>query len=445
MKVAVLGYGIEGRVSAQYWRAKGHQVTVCDQESDRDIPPEYGSKLGDGYLHDLEGFDLIVRSPGVHPEAILSANPGSPDLAAKITTNLNEFLNSCPTSHLIAVTGTKGKGTTATLAAKLLETAGRRVYLGGNIGVPPLEFLSKLQPEDYVVLELSSFQLFDVKRSVPTAVCLAVVPEHLNWHADVAEYQAAKANLFRLQTPESRAVYNARSETATAIAGNSPGDKIPYEVPPPGTEPEQKSGAHVSGDHVNYGNTEVAVVSEIALPGRHNLENVCAAIAATWPEIQGELNAARKVLREFRGLEEHLELIAEIDGVKYYNDTYATAPDAAIAAMNAFAADKVMILGGIDKKVPLEDFVDAVVKSNVRGVVLIDDLAAQLADLFAARNYKNAVMGGGTMSGIVAKAHAMAQSGDVVLLSPGCAGNGGMFVDKLDRGHQFNAAVKALR
>lgn len=449
MKVAIVGYGREGKASAEYWRAQGGDVTVCDIDSDHrlegTIPEVFKHRLGaDSYLRDLHEFDVIVRTAGMHPSVILDANAEHPEIINRITTNLNEFLRVCPSRNLIGVTGTKGKGTTSTIATKILQASGKAVHLVGNIGVAALGLLPEVTAEDVVVIEFSSFQLFDIKKSVPTAVCLTVSPEHLNWHSDVEDYMNAKANLFRLQTKEDRAIYNSRSGTSTDIVSKSPGHKTAYEVPPVGQEASKNDGAYVQNETIYYRETTIIEVDQVAIPGRHNLENICAAITAVWPLIDGDLDAIRQVLTTFTGLEEHLELIREVNGVKYYNDTYATAPDAAIAAMNAFQEAKVMILGGIDKQVPLEGLVDAVIASNVRGVVLIDDLADQLAGLFSDRHYKNAILGGPHMSGIVEKAHAFTRPGDVVLLSPGCAGNGGMFVDKLDRGHQFNTAVGAL-
>lgn len=447
MKVAIVGYARDGKASAEYWRELGDSVTVCDENEaiTKDLPSDFASQLGPDYLKNLHAFDLIVRTSGMHPRTIIDANPDHPEIAERITTSINEFIRVCRTENIIGVTGTKGKGTTSTLAAKMLEAAGKTVHLGGNIGIAMLGFVHRVKPSDWVVTEMSSFQLYDLKRSVHTGVCLSVTPEHLNWHDDLEDYHSAKANLFRLQQPGDQAIYNALSETAKDIASAGPGEKIAYEVPPLNEQPTHKEGAYVSGGHLYHRDTQIMPIKDIVLPGRFNLENICAALTAVWPAIDNNIEAIKKVLTTFTGLEEHLELIGEVDGVKYYNDTYATAPDAAMAAMSAFAQPKVMILGGIDKQVPLGPMADAIVASNVRGVVLIDDLADQLMTVFKEREFENAVLGGSTMTEIVARARELAQPGDVVLLSPGAAGNGGMFIDKLDRGHQFNHAVEVLQ
>ena len=182
MNIAIVGYATEGRVSAEYFARRGHSVTICDQSTDVEIPDGLASQLGDGYLHGLDQFDLIVRSAGIHPDVILERNPG---VKPKITTAINEFLANSPTRNIIGITGTKGKGTTSTLTHKILESCGRKAWLGGNIGRSPLEFIDEMQPDDWVVLELSSFQLYDVHHSPHIAACLMVVPEHLDWHSDV--------------------------------------------------------------------------------------------------------------------------------------------------------------------------------------------------------------------------------------------------------------------
>src|SRR6185312_13574192 len=179
MKIAILGYDVEGRASFEYFAAQGdHQLTICDRNPEVEIPAGADSVLGGGYLDDLDRFDLLVRTAGLPPQAILEKNPG---VAEKITTQVNEFLKVCPTKNVIGVTGTKGKGTTSTLISHMLEAAGQTVVLGGNIGIPVFALLPKLKADTWVVLELSSFQLIDLKRSPHIGVCLMVVPEHLDW------------------------------------------------------------------------------------------------------------------------------------------------------------------------------------------------------------------------------------------------------------------------
>lgn len=198
MKVAVLGFGSQGISSVEYWQGRGHDVTVCDHAKDILLPGNASSRLGSNYLDGLDEFDVLVRSPSIHPRDIVKANPDAPEILNKVTSNTSEFLSVCPTKNIIGVTGTKGKGTTSTLITSMLEEAGYKVHLGGNIGAPPLEMLkNNINTEDWVVLELANFQLIDIKSSVPYAVCVMVEAEHQDWHTSVNEYIEAKQQLFR--------------------------------------------------------------------------------------------------------------------------------------------------------------------------------------------------------------------------------------------------------
>ena len=225
MKIAIIGFATEGRVSAEYWARQGQEVTVCDQDESLAVPSEFERQLGKQYLDDLARFDVIVRSAGIHPDIILADNP---TVRPKITTAVNEFLAHCPTKNTIGITGTKGKGTTSTLVTKMLEAAGKTVWLGGNIGRSPLEFIDQIQPDDWVVLELSSFQLSDIKHSTHIATCLMVVPEHLNWHDDVDDYIDAKTQLFIHQSEYDTAIYYAQNEISEDVACASIGTCLPY-------------------------------------------------------------------------------------------------------------------------------------------------------------------------------------------------------------------------
>ncbi len=205
MKIAIVGFGIQGKSSYEYWR-NGNQITVCDQVKLDNIPDDVELRFGDKYLEGLDEFDLIVRSPKLHPKDIISAN--SEAILEKVTSNTIEFLRVCPTKNIIGVTGTKGKGTTSTLIANLLQGIGKEVFLGGNIGTPPLDLLKNgIKDSDFVVLELANFQLIDLNSSPHIAICLMVAPEHLDWHKDMEEYINSKKKLFINQKDDDIAIY----------------------------------------------------------------------------------------------------------------------------------------------------------------------------------------------------------------------------------------------
>jgi UDP-N-acetylmuramoylalanine--D-glutamate ligase len=404
------------------------------------LPNYVTPKLGPDYLSGLDNFDVIVRSPGVHPRELVAAN--SPEILQKVTTCINEFFAKCP-APIIGVTGTKGKGTTSTLIYEMLLASGKKPFLGGNIGIVPLNFLHEVTADSVVVLELSSFQLIDFTGHPRIAVCLMVAPEHLDWHANKEEYFAAKERLFAQLTVDDRLVFNGANGTTTRIISASQASKIPYYVPLAGQENRKTQGAYVLEDTIYYQDTAICNINEVGLLGRHNLENVCAAITAVWPVISGNIEAIRKIVSNFKGLEHRLELVREVSGVQYYNDSFATTPEATIAAVRAFKQPKVLILGGHDKGIPFFDLVGELTHANVRQIIYIGDTGPKIAEMLTNHGVENVSAGGNTMTEIVTHAKGFAQPGDVVLLSTACA-SFGLFKDYKDRGNQFKQAVKVL-
>lgn len=439
MKIALLGYDVEGRASYEYFSASGDEITICDQNPDLQAPEGVATRLGPTYLDNLDEFDLLVRTPGLHPRQILEKNP---DVADKITTGTNEFFKACPTHNVIGVTGTKGKGTTSTLIAKMLEAAGKKVYLGGNIGTPALSFLADVNPDDWVVLELSNFQLIDVQYSPHYAVCLMIVPEHLNWHADMAEYMHAKSNLFAHQTPEDITVYFATNNDTVDVASPGEGQKIPFYTPP---------GAAIDNGVISIAGQEVGRTDELKLLGEHNWQNVCAATTVVWEALNDEMvrehlvEAVHSVLVSFSGLPHRLEFVRELDGIRFYNDSFAATPDAAIAGTKAIQGSKVVILGGFDRMLPIDHLAQALADNqDIRHALFIGASAQRLAEACNNVGFKNyTVSTAGTMPVIVDEARALAENGGAVLLSPGFA-SFDMFKNFEDRGNQFRDVVNSL-
>lgn len=444
MRVAILGYGTEGQAALEHWNTPGNHVTVCDQQ-EITVPEGIATKTGSDYLKDLHAFDVLVRSPGLYPGDITAANPDQPHILDKVTSVTNEFFKVCPSKNIIGVTGTKGKGTTSSLISALLEAAGKTVHLGGNIGVAPLEMLKNgIKPTDWVILEMSSFQLIDLQHSPKIGVCLMVAPEHLNWHAEMEEYVNAKLQMFTHQTIHDLAVYNRVNAYSTEIASASPAPKITYEVPSPNAEPLETKGVYYNDGSIYVDSLAVCKTSDIALLGRHNLENVCAAIAASWQLIGQDTNLIKKVLKNFRGLPHRLELVRTFKDVSYYDDSFGTTPETAIVAIQAFEQPKVVILGGSSKEASFENLAQIVASYNVRAVVLIGETGPEIEKALRAAGYENIVDGGETMASIVTTAQAQAKPGDVVLLSTGCA-SFGLFENYKDRAQQFQTVVKALK
>lgn len=431
MKIAILGFDVEGRASYEYFAAQGgHELTICDQNPELKVPAGAASVLGDQYLDNLDQYDLLVRTPGLPPQKILEHSPG---VEAKITSQTNEFLKASPTRNLIGVTGTKGKGTTSMMITEMLKAAGKTVYIGGNIGVSPFSFLPKLTKTDWVVLELSSFQLVDMRASPHIGVCLMVVPEHLNWHAQLDDYHQAKSQLFAYQTPDDVAIYFAENDISRQVAAAGQGHKIPYyELP----------GATIENGNIMIDGGIICRTDELRLPGMHNWQNACAAVTAAW-QVTHDTDALRQVLTSFTSLPHRLEFVREVRGVSYYDDSFGTAPETAIVALQAFPQPKVIILGGSDKGAAYDELAQKVVANNVRKAVLIGDQAPRIQAALTRAGFNDFVSGGHTMTEIVAAAKNHAKPGDVVLLSTACA-SFDMFTNYKDRGEQFKQAVQAL-
>lgn len=430
MNIAIVGFDTEGKVSYEFLKARGDDITICDQNKDLVVPDGVASQLGESYLDNLDVFDLIVRTPGLHPAKIRAKNRG---IGAKITSQTNIFLQNSPTKNIIGVTGTKGKGTTSTLITKMLQADGKHVELGGNIGVPPLSFIDKLTSESWVVLELSSFQLIDLKQSPHIATVLMVQPEHLDWHEDFEEYIAAKQQLFIHQNSADIAIYYAPNENSESIAYASEGQQIPYYEDP---------GAEISGKSITIDGKEICKTADIKLLGEHNWQNACAAITTVW-QITQNVDAIREVLTSFTGLAHRLEFVREVAGVKYYDDSFGTTPDTAIVAIQAFKEPKVVILGGSDKGSEFDLLAKTIIETNVRAVITIGVTGTKIADALRKAGFENIIVGGSSMPEIVYQAKDAAQPGDVLLLSTACA-SFDMFTNYKDRGDQFKLSVSAL-
>lgn len=422
MKIAIAGYGIEGRASFEYYSSRGHEVVIVDERSDCDVPEGVTAICGPEAFAALGDFDLIIRSPGIAPQKLPYGDA--------VWSQANEFFARCP-APIIGVTGTKGKGTTSSLIAAILRAGGKTVHLVGNIGAPALAVLDQVAAEDIVVYELSSFQLWDLKKSPHIAVVLGIEPDHLDVHADYAEYVAAKAHITENEITTDRVVFDVSNDIATAIAGLSVGQQLPY--------PSERT-AHVRGNFFYYHDTELCATDELQLVGGHNSKNACAAITAAWPWVQ-EPAAIAEGLRSFDGLPHRLKFVAEVRGVKYYDDSIATTPGSAIAAIEAFSEPKVIILGGSDKGAEYGEIVRLCKETNTK-VIAIGQTGSVIQKLCASVA-TDCERVDGLMPEVVRAAQAAAQPGSIVILSPASA-SFDQYKNYADRGEQFIAAVGRL-
>ena len=414
MKIVIAGFGVEGQSNLRYFREKFPEADflVADEREKIDnLPENVAYQTG---FSGLEDADLIVRSPSLPPKKIKTSG--------QIWSATNEFFANC-TATIIGVTGTKGKGTTCSFISSILRAAGKTVHLVGNIGVPALDILSKIEKNDIVVYELSSFQLWDLQKSPHVAVVLMIEPDHLNVHADFNDYLAAKANIAKFQTADDYVVYNSQNEFSSSIADTSLAQKKEYPF--------------VLSDDIT---------SAIHLPGKHNIDNACAAIAAVksiLPNVSDD--EIKKGLSEFTGLPHRLKFVAEKYGVKYYDDSISTTPGSAIAALKAFAEPKILILGGSDKGADYSELAKEIARQNMRLIIINGANSDEIREVLREEKIDCEIiqlnMAG--MKEVAKLAKNKAQSGDVVILSPAAA-SFDMFKSYSDRGEQFVAAVEEL-
>lgn len=429
MNIAIAGFGVEGQESYAYWsKDQSNNITIVDERLDPNSPilPEGVSVItGEGAFRKLNGFDLVIRTPSLPPRSITTDG--------KIWSGTNEFFEKCP-APIIGVTGSKGKGTTSSFIASILKSAGKKVWLVGNIGLPSLSVLAEIQPTDIVVYELSSFQLWDLQKSPETAVVLYIEQEHLDVHRDMEEYVEAKAQITRWQTASDRLVYFANNDYSRSIADSSVAQKIPY----PSVET-----AHIKGDEIYYGEAAIMPVSALKIKGAHNIDNACAAIDAVWHYTQ-DTAAIAEGLADFAGLPHRLAFVATVNGVDYYDDSIATTPSSAIAALRAFPdRSKVIILGGSSKGSDFSELADELANQDATAL-LVGAEAYTIARALDAVEFKRyEILENATAQSFTRRAAERARPGSVVLLSPAAA-SFGMFKNYADRGEQFIAVVQSL-
>lgn len=459
-RIGILGFGIEGRAVATYLDSHGiADVAVFDRNAEILGAPKnfYG---GPGYLERIGERDVLFRSPGISPDLpeIQRAVTGG----AALTSQIKFFLQNCG-AQVIGVTGTKGKGTTCSLVHKMLGASGKTSHLAGNIGAGVLPLLDVATPDDYVVLELSSFQLQDVDVSPHVAVVLMVTSAHLDYHGTQESYVAAKENITRFQTSKDFSVTNvdfpnsvrigslghAQRRYVQTVPREQAGDAAPFTVYRPEDFLKIKDGIfaeQVNGGvyRVERGNAlRIAGAQEFALRGFHNLQNVAAALAVS-DILNLDSEKSLRVAKPFTGLPHRLELVGEVGSVRCYDDSIGTTPDSAAAAIGAFDEPVVAIMGGHDNgNVYTEMAARLAHQKNLKGVVLIGEVAEKIEGAMKAHGLPASVIvkkGAASMDEAVAQALALAERGDVLVLAPG-AQSFGMFKNYQDRGDQFRNAV----
>ena len=437
-KIAVLGLGVSNRPLVRLLLEFGCDVTGCDRTPREKLDAEVleleamGCKLrvGDGYLDGVEA-DVLFRTPGMHP-----GNPAIRTLANKgatVTSEMEVFFEVAP-CHLIAVTGSDGKTTTTTLISEMLKAQGYTVWLGGNIGTPLLPLVRQMKAEDYAVVELSSFQLMDMRRSPRRALITNLAPNHLDVHKDMEEYVEAKTNIFRYQDQDGLLVLNADNGITVGFTGNG------------ATRFFSRQGkGHVElKDGVIYrGGEAVLDASDILIPGVHNIENYMAAIAMVEGLVEDD--TIRQVAKTFGGVEHRIELVRVKDGVKFYNDSIASSPSRTIAGLRSFREKVILIAGGYDKHIPY-DVLGPEICAHVKKLFLGGATGSQIraaVENCEAFTGQVEITDCGNFEAAVRAAAAAAESGDIVLMSPASAAFD-QFKNFMVRGEFYKKLIKEL-
>ena len=438
-RIAVLGLGVSNRPLVRLLLEFGCDVLGCDRTPREKLDAEVlqleemGCKLsvGDSYLDGVEA-DILFRTPGMHPghpaiEALRSRG-------ARVTSEMEVFFEVCPCT-LLAVTGSDGKTTTTTLVSEMLKAAGKTVWLGGNIGTPLLPLVRQMKPEDFAVVELSSFQLMDMTRSPSRAIVTNLAPNHLDIHKDMEEYVDSKKNIFRYQNADDLLVLNADNDITAGFRGNG----ITRFFSRQGKE----SHVVLKDGTIYRGGEAVLEAKDILIPGVHNIENYMAAIAMVEGLVEDEI--IRQVAKTFGGVEHRIELVRIKNGVKFYNDSIASSPSSTIAGLRSFSEQVLLIAGGYDKHIPY-DVLGPEICAHVKQVFLCGATAPQIrAAVESCGDFHGQVVltDCGNFENAVRTAAAVAQKGDIVLMSPASA-SFDEFKNFMVRGEFFKKIVKEL-
>ena len=436
-KIAVFGLGVSNRPLVRLLLEFGCDVLGCDRTERDKLDEEVlelermGCKLsvGERYLEGLTA-DLVFRTPGMHPNI-----PALENLRAKgaeVTSEMEVFFEVCPCT-ILAITGSDGKTTTTTLVSEMLKGAGKKVWVGGNIGTPLLPRVREMKETDCCVVELSSFQLMDMKRSPHIALVTNLAPNHLDVHKDMEEYVEAKRNIFKFQNENDVLVINADNAITASFVGNGATKAFSYQG--------KDAAVRLEGDMITRNGVAVLDKKTILLPGEHNVENYMAAIAAVEGLVEDDV--IRYVAGTFGGVEHRIELVRIKDGVRFYNDSIASSPSRTIAGLRSFPEKVILIAGGYDKHIPY-DVLGPEICAHVKKLFLCGATGPQIrAAVEACAGEKPEMVDCGKFENAVKAAAAAAESGDVVLMSPASA-SFDEFKNFMVRGDFFKKLVMEL-
>lgn len=449
-RVAVIGLGVSNIPLIEYLHNLMAKVTVFDERDieklDQDIVEKinkYGFELqtGRNALHFLRGYNVIFRSPSCLPTTLQLMSEAK--RGAIVTSEIEMLMNVCP-CKVIGVTGSDGKTTTTSLIYEILKEGGYKCHLGGNIGIPLFTEVKSFEEDDIVILELSSFQLMGMEVSPDISVITNVSPNHLDKHKDYEEYIEAKKAIFHFQDEDGKVVLNYDNEITRNCAKEADGkvvffsskkkldDGVIYED---GVIKECKDGVR----------KHILNIRDINLKGKHNYENICAAIAATSELVDTEIQI--KAIKNFKGVEHRLELVRELDGIKWYNDSIGTSPTRTIAGLYSFDEKIVLIAGGYDKNLDYTPIAKPILE-KVSTLILMGKTGPKIADAIMKETAKDKIVYPmyecKNLKQAVERARKLAKTGEIVLFSPASA-SFDMFKNFAERGEKFKEFVNELK
>ena len=442
--VAVVGIGVSNIPLINFLVKLGANVTGFDMKSEEalgEVAVDFKKKgvkleLGEKYLEKLTGYEVIFKTPSmrIDCEALVRAKKEG----AYITSEMEEFVRYCK-GKIYAITGSDGKTTTTTIISKLLEAEGYKTWVGGNIGTPLFSNIEEIDENHMVVLELSSFQLMTMNLPVDVAVVTNLAPNHLDMHKDMQEYIDAKKNIFLYQSNDSVLVLNRENDITYGFESEAKAEIREFS-----SKKVLENGAYFNEGVLYLDGNVVCKKDDIVIKGMHNVENYLAAFTATKDDV--EIKTMKKVAESFAGVEHRCELVRELDGVKYYNDSIASSPTRTLAGLFAFERKVILIAGGYDKHIPFEPLAEEGYPF-IKELILLGDTKYLIKEAFDKlrlnKNINIPIVMVDSLEEAVNKAKEIAQSGDIVTLSPACA-SFDMFPNFAVRGNKFKEIVNSL-
>ena len=460
-RIAVLGFGVSNIPLVEILINCGNEITVHDKKDINALGEKakaFASQgvrfvTGENYLEKIDA-DIIFRSPGIRPD--YDGIKAAVEKGAELTSEMELFVELTP-AYVLGVTGSDGKTTTTTIAYKLLEkefeNSDRKIYVGGNIGTPLLSKVGEMTERDICVLELSSFQLFTMKKSPHRALITNLSPNHLDWHRGMDEYVDAKTNIYKYGCTQ--ITLNGNNELSKGLsvaddielslfsANYSYEDIVAKYKDKPNEKSKSAMFIHEGSIYRYYNNHVLRVlnINSILIPGRHNIENYMAAISLTWGMVSEP--TIYYIARTFGGVEHRLELVREFEGVIYINSSIDSSPSRTAAALSALPIKPIVICGGYDKQIPFEPLADAL-NDMAKSVILTGDTAEKIYDVLKKSNSQIEIHIEKDFERAVNFAKSIANKNDIVLLSPACA-SFDIFDNFMQRGNRFKEIVNSFK